>query len=439
MNKLVSPTTNETLAELDAIDSEGIHQAIEEASASFQKWKHSSREERIALFLKVAEGLRNQKESLARTMALEMGKTLRDGLAEVEYAASYFDWFAGPAGEIPTSSTTLPTGKTLTYLKEPVGVVGIITPWNFPLAMAARKIAAALAAGCPLLWKPSPECPLSALALAELCEGLVQVLIGDEKLIGKELLASDTVRKISFTGSTDVGIYLYQASAPTLKKLTLELGGHAPLLVFNDADLEQAVTESLAAKFRSSGQTCVSPNRFLVQGEILPRYRERLLEETKKLKVGSPLDAETDLTDTLHPSVPPKVQAHIQDAVEKGAKTLLKGEHPYEPTILDEVQPHMRIFHEETFGPVIPLLSFKTKEEAVQLANDTPYGLAAYLFTKKEVEIAHALDYGVIGINDGRPSNAALSFGGIKHSGFGREGGPEGIDEYLVAKTLSSN
>jgi len=426
---------------------EGIGRSLEAAQKAFASWKNVPGSVRAQYLRRTAFLMRENREFLAELMAKEMGKPVTEGLGEVEYSASFFDWFAGEAERI--YGMTVPSHhpyKSLMLVYEPVGVCGVITPWNFPLAMPARKIAAALAAGCTVAAKPSGETAASMLLFAHffekigLPEGVFNVLLGDGKFIGKALLHSPIVRKISFTGSTEVGRHLYEHSAGTLKKLTLELGGHAPFLVFDDADLEIAVKEAVVAKFRNTGQTCVAANRFLVQKGIYDAFLERFTEAVKALQVGSPFDPATEVSTVLHPASEEKVRAHIDDALEQGAKALLKGKEPYEPTILTEVTPKMRIFREETFGPVAPITPFSTFEEGIALANDTPFGLAAYLCSsglKQAHRAAAELQYGVIGVNDGLPSSAETSFGGVKQSGLGREGGPTGIYEYLVEKFVS--
>jgi succinate-semialdehyde dehydrogenase/glutarate-semialdehyde dehydrogenase len=444
---LISPTTKLPWKKISMATKELIQNAIIKANQAFLPWKFTPAPHRGLLLRQIATLLHANNELLAHVMAMEMGKPIKEGIKEVEYAAGFFSWFAGEAERI--SGQTVPSNvpnKRLMVLPVPIGVCGIITPWNFPLAMGARKIAAALAAGCTTVVKPSPECPISMLLLAEICRqssippGVVNVLIGHEQEIGQALLQAPTVRKLSFTGSTEIGRYLYRESAHTLKKLTLELGGHAPLIVFDDASIEKAVTGTLAAKFRNNGQTCIAANRILVQKRIYPSFVQSLVEATKQLKVGDPLDQNTDLSNILHPASQKKVQEHIQDALEKGAHPLLLGNSACFPTILEGITPNMKIFHEETFGPVAAITSFDTPEEAIALANQSEYGLAAYVFSENQT-LTHitveALNYGIIGVNDGLPSAPQASFGGVKNSGFGREGGPTGIFEYMTEKFIS--
>lgn len=434
---------------LSTITLEIIHQAIQRSEQRLVEWRQVPAPQRAQILRKIAEAVQGEKEHLAHLMAEEMGKTLRDGRAEVAYTADYFNWFAGEAERIYT--TGVPSNsphKQILIHQEPIGVCAAITPWNFPLAMAARKIAPALAAGCTILVKPAPECPRSLQALVTLAtaqglpEDCLQVLIGDEQLIGQSLLKSPVIRKLSFTGSCEVGRLLYAGSSETLKKLTLELGGHAPLIVCEDAEISLAVQESVKAKFRNNGQTCIAATRFFIQQSVLPAYLSQLKTAVSQLRIGSPFDVRTEITTTLHPSVEDKIRVHLVDALDQGAKLEYGGEFPYQPTILSGVKPHMLAFQEETFGPLISILSFDRDEEAIALANQNPYGLAGYLFTrdlKRMHRLTSQLQVGVIGVNDGAPSAAQISFGGIKDSGFGREGGPFGLREYLVDKCLSIN
>lgn len=444
---LISPSTGKEWISIIEASKQEMDEAIEAAQAAFKLWKAVPSPARGQYLRKIGDALIAQKNQLARTMAMEMGKPISEGVREVRYAAGFFYWFAGEAERI--YGLSIPSqfeNKRLQLSYVPVGVCGIITPWNFPLAMAARKIAAALAAGCTVVCKPSQECPLSLLSLAEICRqidlpaGALNILIGPEKEIGKALLESLWVRKISFTGSCEVGKYLYQESAPTLKKLTLELGGHAPLIVFNDADIETAVKGTITAKFRNNGQTCVAPNRIIVQETIHKPFLKRLLEQIRQLKIGDPLDPKTELSTVLHPSAKRKVEEHLKDALAKGAKGELVGNAPYEPAVLSNVNLRMHVCREETFGPILPILNFKKIEEGILLANATEYGLAAYLFTqdiKTADEAINNLEFGIIGLNDGLPSTPQAAFGGVKNSGFGREGGPTGIYEYLTEKFVS--
>ncbi|WP_420421480.1 NAD-dependent succinate-semialdehyde dehydrogenase [Simkania sp.] len=378
----------------------------------------------------------------------EMGKPLSQARIEADYTASYFVWYAEEAKRI--YGMDIPSqypNKRIQLRYEPIGPCAIISPWNFPLAMAGRKMAAAFAAGCPVIVKPSSDTPLSFILFGNLCleagvpKEALQILVGNGNMIGNALMNASLIRKLSFTGSCEVGKHLYQGSSVSLKKLTMELGGHAPLLVFNDADLEKAVDGAIASKFRQSGQTCVCTNRFFIQSKIYPKFLNRFVEKVQKLKVGDPFEETTDLSFALHPTSVEKAKRHIEDAVKQGAKSHLGAQEPHEPEILTDVTDEMLIFNEETFGPVAGITTFETVQEVLRRANQTPYGLAAYVFTeglKQAEEVCAGLEFGVIGLNDGIFSSAQLPFSGIKASGFGREGGPHGIYEYLKEKVTSS-
>lgn len=443
----ISPVNGKEWKKIHYAGKELAQRVIASCEKAWKEWKQVPGPIRSKVLRKIGYLMDENKCLLAEVMAMEMGKPITEGGREVDYSSGYFHWFAGEAerdyGQIIPSQYA---GKRLMILHEPIGVCGFITPWNFPLAMGARKIAAALAAGCCLLVKPASECPISMLLLAEigrlagLPNGAFNVVIGPEKEIGEEILSSPIVRKLSFTGSTEVGKYLYARSADTLKKLTLELGGHAPLLVFGDADLNKAVAGTIGAKFRNNGQTCIAANRIFVQKDIFKDFLLKLKESVQKLKVGDPLDSGTELSTVLHAASKAKVKAHVEDAKSKGAKVELAGEQPYQPVILSGVTKEMILFREETFGPVAPLIEFKTVDEGIEKANDSIYGLAAYAFTEAlgtANKVMDKLQYGIIGINDGLPSTPQASFGGIKHSGFGREGGPTGLREYQVEKYVS--
>lgn len=444
---LISPATKQPWKDVCQAPLKLTKEAIAAADRALPAWKATPAPKRSQYLRKIGELMIANKQLLAQTMAMEMGKPVKEGVNEVDYAAGFYFWFAGEAerlyGQLIPSSQP---NKQLMLMYEPVGICGIITPWNFPLAMGARKIAAALAAGCTVVSKPSPECPVSASLLADLCRqaelphGVFNVVIGPEKEVGQQLLTSPLVRKISFTGSCAVGKYLYRESAETMKKLTLELGGQAPLLVFDDADLNIAVEGTIIAKLRNNGQTCIAANRLLIQKGIYQAYLDKLLAAIDKLAVGSPLEPNTDISTVLHPASAARVAEHIDDALKKGAKPLLLGDKPYLPTVLTGITPEMRIFREETFGPVLAITAFDTIHQGLALANDCEYGLAAYAFTKSLAQ-AHlcmaSLQYGIIGINDGLPSAPQAAFGGVKNSGLGREGGPTGLHEYLVEKYVS--
>lgn len=444
---LISPVTNQPWKSLSSANTSDAEQAIASAEKAYPLWKNTPPPTRGKYLQRIGNLIEEYAMDFTKIMATEMGKPITQGKGEVSYASGYFYWYAGEAERI--YGVTVPSqfeGKKLMILYEPVGVCATITPWNFPLAIPARKIAAALAAGCTVINKPSPETPVTMLLFAHICKmaelppGVVNVIPGPEKEIGETLLHSSSVRKLSFTGSTKVGKYLYRQSAETLKKLTLELGGHAPLIVFDDADIDKAVSGTILSKFRNNGQTCVCPNRIFVQEGIYVAFVEKLIDEIKKLRLGDPFDPKSELSAVLHPASIEKVNRHIQDAIDKGAKAELMGKEPYEPVVLSHVTPEMVIFNEETFGPVVPLIRFKGDEEGIAMANASEFGLSSYVFTenlKRANRVIDALEYGIIGLNDGLPSTYQASFGGVKSSGFGREGGPTGIKEYLVEKFVS--
>ncbi len=403
--------------------------------------------QRSLILDRIVSLLEEEKPDIAKLITLETGKPIREATNEVDYTASYFKWFSEEAKrvygmEIPSQFSD----KRLFLKYEPIGPSAIITPWNFPIAMAGRKIAAAFAAGCPIIAKPSPETPASLITLGTLClkagipKEALQILIGNEKKIGKAFLNAPSIRKLSFTGSLKIGQYLYRGCAQTLKKMTMELGGNAPCIIFDDADLEKALEGTLIAKFRQSGQTCICVNRLFVQKNIYSKFLEGFIEKVKQLPIGNPLEELTYFSYAIHPLSEKKTKAHIKEALSKGAKTHLGATKPYEPEILTNVTDDMLIFNEETFGPVAAIASFEDQDEVIRRANQTPYGLAAYVFTEglqRSETICHRLQFGMIGLNDGSPSSAQLPFGGIKASGLGREGGPTGIYEYLTEKIIS--
>lgn len=445
MTDYTSITLKKPWKKLKLADEADVTNAL--TSSETDALKNLSAYDRAKILHQTATLLRENTAELAKCITLEMGKTLKDSTAEVLYAANYFDWFAEEAKRI--FGYTIPARqkeKRISVEYYPVGTVAIITPWNFPIAMAARKVAPAIASGCNSIVKPSSTSPLSMLAIAELSKqaglpaGALSILPGDADKISKQLLSDFRVRKLTFTGSTAVGEKLYKQATSTFKKVTMELGGHAPVLIFEDADLDRAVNETINTKLRVSGQTCVCANRIFVHKSLEKPFIQKLKEKISQFKIGNPLNSDTDLTNILHPSSTKKIPKQIQDALKKGAACPLQGKAPYEPTILTGITKEMEIYTEETFGPVFPILTFTTEEEAIQMANDTIYGLAAYVFTK-DIEKAHrvtsALDYGIIGLNDGLPTTPEAPFGGVKASGFGREGGPKGIYEYLIEKTIS--
>ncbi|MXX29244.1 MAG: NAD-dependent succinate-semialdehyde dehydrogenase, partial [Gammaproteobacteria bacterium] len=391
-------------------------------------------------------------EDLAVIMTAEQGKPLAESRGEVAYGAAFLEWFAEEAPRVYGDTIPGPApDKRVVTLKQPVGVVACITPWNFPIAMLTRKVGPALAAGCAVVCKPAAATPLSALAIAELAvradipAGVVNVLAGDTRAIGGELTANPEVRKLTFTGSTAVGKMLLEQCAATVKRTSMELGGNAPFIVFNDADLDAAVQGALICKFRNAGQTCVCANRILVQSDIHDAFAERLAATVAALRVGNGMQPETEVGPLIDSKAADSVLGMVEDAVELGAEVLaggqraVNGECFVEPTILTGVRSDMRVFREEIFGPVAPLVKFDTDDEAVDLANDSEYGLAAYFYSRdigRVWRMAERLDYGIVGINEGIISNEAAPFGGMKASGIGREGSKYGMDEYLEVKYL---
>lgn len=446
------PADREVIAEIADCGADLADHAAEVAWSAFESWRELSAFDRSDVLRRWRDLMMKEQEALARTMTREMGKPIREARGEIAYAAAFVAWYAEEA--VRVTGEVFPTAaghKRALALRQPVGPVFAITPWNFPAAMVTRKAAPALAAGCSFVLKPAEQTPLSALLLAELWreaggpDGTFQVLpTSDPAPLSNALLDDPRMRKITFTGSTEVGRILYGRSARTIKKISLELGGHAPFLIFADADLDDAVRESIACKFRNAGQTCVCTNRIYVQEEIADAFAERYVEAVGALRTGDPMDEATDVGPLVDEQGLRKVQDHVADAIAKGADLRIGGEADdglyYRPTVLTGVTPRMRLMQEETFGPVAPILTFSDDAEAVRLANDTPYGLASYLYTNdlsRAWKVAEALEYGIVGVNDGIPSAAQAPFGGMKQSGIGREGGPWGIEEYLEIKYVS--
>ncbi|EOT0599754.1 NAD-dependent succinate-semialdehyde dehydrogenase [Acinetobacter baumannii] len=444
--------TGETLAWVKTYDRAGVEAAINRSAKAQAAWKKQTALARADVLLAWYNLMLEHKENLAQILTAEQGKPLAEARGEIGYAASFIRWFAEQArrvdGEVLTP--TLPNQRLL-VIKQAIGVTAAITPWNFPAAMITRKAGPAIAAGCSMLVKPAEQTPLTAHALEVLAlqAGLpADVLInisGDAVEVGKTLCESDIVRKLSFTGSTQVGRILMQQCAPTIKKLSLELGGNAPVLVFDDANLEQAVQGIMASKYRNSGQTCVCANRIYVQDGIYDALAEHLVEAVSKLKVGDGRQEGSTQGPLIDEDAIAKVQSHIADATEKGATVRIGGQRSalggtfFEPTVLTGVTQDMKVSKEETFGPLAPLFRFKTEDEAVAMANDTEFGLAAYLFTQstaRQWRVGEALEYGMVGINTGAISNEVAPFGGVKQSGLGREGSKFGIEEYVEMKYL---
>ena len=443
------PATGETIGRVPRFGRAETRQAIEAAAAALLDWRARTGKERAASLRKWFDLVVANHEDLARLITLEQGKPLAESRGEIAYGAAFIEWFAEEAKRaygdmIPSHARD----KRLAVIKQPIGVVGSITPWNFPNAMITRKVSPALAAGCTIVLKPAPETPFSALALAVLAEraglpkGVFNVITGVDTEIGGELTSNPTVRKISFTGSTEVGRLLMGQCAATIKKVSLELGGNAPFIVFDDADLDAAVEGAVASKFRNAGQTCVCANRILVQSSIYDEFSRRLVTAVKTLKLGSGFDEGVTIGPMINEAAIDKVETHIQDAVSKGATiasggTRAGGSRFFTPTVLTGVTTAMAVASEETFGPVAPLFTFKTEDEAIALANATEYGLAAYFFGRdigRVWRVAEALEYGMVGVNTGMISTELAPFGGVKESGIGREGSKYGIEDYLEVK-----
>lgn len=426
--------------------------AIRAAEQAFPGWKARTAEERARILRRWFELMLQHQEDLALLMTSEQGKPLAEARGEIAYAASFIEWFAEEARRVYGEVIPSPwPDKQIIVTREPVGVCAAITPWNFPAAMITRKVAPALAAGCTIIVKPATQTPLSALAMAELAQraglpaGVLNVVTGNARVIGAELTASPVVRKLSFTGSTETGRLLAAQCAPTLKKMSLELGGNAPFIVFDDADLDAAVEGALASKFRNTGQTCVCSNRLLVQDGVYEAFAGKLATAIAELRVGNGIEPGVQQGPLIDSAALSKVEELVADAVDQGARVLSGGQRHalggtfYEPTLLADVTPAMRLAREEIFGPVAPLFRFGTEAEAIALANDTEFGLAAYFYSRdvgRVWRVSRALDYGMVGINSGVISTAVAPFGGVKQSGMGREGSRHGIDEYLETKYL---
>jgi succinate-semialdehyde dehydrogenase / glutarate-semialdehyde dehydrogenase len=449
---VTSPATGNPLGDAADCTAEHAQAAIEVAWRAFEGWRATTPFERATILRRWFELIVENQASLAELMTAEMGKTLREARGEAAYAASFVEWYAEEGKR--TYGSWIPSHarhKRQLSIRQPVGPVYAVTPWNFPAAMITRKAAPALAAGCTMILKPAEQTPFTALRLAELWldaggpAGTLQVLpTMDPAGVTAVMMADSRVRKVTFTGSTEVGRLLYRQAAQTIKKISFELGGHAPYLVFDDADVERAVREVIACKFRNNGQTCVCTNRIYVQDGIHDEFVAAFAAAVGGLRLGDPRDEQTDVGPLVDAQGLAKVEDHVQDAVAKGATVLVGGSVAhglyYQPTLLSHVMPGMKILDEETFGPVAPVLRFGSEEEGIAHANNTPYGLAAYLYTEnltRALRVSEALDYGIIGVNDGIPAAAHVPFGGVKESGIGREGGPWGIEEYLETKYIS--
>jgi len=447
-----NPATGETLGVVPKLGRDETRRAIEAAARAFPAWRRKTAKERASVLRRWFDLMMANQDDLARLMTLEQGKPLSESKGEVAYAAAFLEWFGEEAKRV--YGDTIPAhqaDKRIVVTKEPIGVVACITPWNFPLAMITRKAGPAIASGCTVVLKPASQTPFSALALAELAEragvpqGVFNVVTGSASEIGGELTSNGTVRKLSFTGSTEVGKVLMAQCAVTVKKLSLELGGNAPFIVFDDADLDAAVDGAIQSKYRNTGQTCVCANRLLVQARVYDAFAGKLADAVRKLQPAPGLDSGATQGPLIDDKAVEKVESHIADALSKGASVLVGGKRHarggrfFEPTILTGVTPAMAVAREETFGPVAPLFTFENEADAIALANATEFGLAAYFYGRdigRIWRVAEALEYGIVGINTGLISTEVAPFGGVKESGIGREGSKYGIEEFVEVKYL---
>ncbi len=448
-----NPATGEILGTVPNMGAAETRRAIEAANAAFPAWRAKTAKERSTILRKWFDLMMANQEDLAKILTAEQGKPLTEARGEIAYGASFIEWFAEEGKRI--YGDTIPqhqADRRIVVLKEPIGVCAAITPWNFPNAMITRKSGPALAAGCTMVLKPASATPYSALVMAELGEragipkGVFSIVTGGSSAIGSEMTSNPLVRKITFTGSTQVGKLLLQQCASTVKKASMELGGNAPFIVFDDADIDAAVEGALASKYRNAGQTCVCANRLLVQDKVYDAFAAKLTEKVKTMKVGNGMEPGVVQGPLIDAAAVTKVEEHISDALSKGAKVLTGGKRHalggtfFEPTVLANVNTTMKVTKEETFGPVAPLFRFKDEKEAIRLANDTEFGLASYFYGRdigRIWRVAEALEYGIVGINTGIISTEVAPFGGVKESGLGREGSKYGIDDYLVIKYLA--
>ena len=449
---VVNPADGQVIGTVPAFSAVETRAAIEAANRAFPAWRAKTAKERAQILRKWYDLMMANQEDLAIIMTAEQGKPMAESRGEIGYGGSFIEWFAEEGKRAYGDVIPQPLGdRRIVVTKEPVGVVGMITPWNFPNAMITRKAGPALAAGCTVIARPATATPFSALALCELGEragippGVFNVITGPSGDVGGEITANPIVRKLSFTGSTEVGKILLEQCAHTVKKVSMELGGNAPFIVFDDADMDSAVSGAIASKYRNTGQTCVCANRFLVQGGVYDTFAERLAEASSKLVVGPGLEGDTQQGPLIDDDAVAKVEEHIQDAVDKGATVIQGGKrHPlggnfFEPTVIANVNTQMKVAREETFGPLAPIFRFETDDEAVQLANDTEFGLAAYFYSRdigRIWRVAEQLEYGIVGINTGIISTEVAPFGGMKESGIGREGSHYGLDEFMEVKYM---
>ena len=449
---VTNPATGEKLGSVPHMGAAETRRAIEAAQAAWPAWRKKTARERSTILRAWGELMLANADDLALIMTAEQGKPLAEAKGEITYAASFLEWFAEEARRIEGDTLQSPwPDRRIVVTREPIGVCAAITPWNFPAAMITRKAGPALAAGCPMVVKPAELTPFSALALAVLAEragvpkGVFSVLTGDSKAIGGEMTASPIVRKLSFTGSTQVGRILMQQSAPTIKKLSLELGGNAPFIVFDDADLDAAVEGAIASKYRNAGQTCVCANRLYVQDGVYDAFAAKLVAAVAKLMVGNGQEPGVTQGPLIEEKAVRKVEEHIADAVSKGARVLAGGQRHalghsfFQPTVLADAAPGMLVAREETFGPLAPLFRFRTEDEVIAMANDSEFGLAAYFYARdigRVWRVAEAIESGMVGVNTGLMSTEIAPFGGVKQSGLGREGSRYGMDDYLVTKYI---
>ena len=449
---VTNPATGETIGTVPRLGADETRRAIEAANAAYPAWRAMTAKERAGVLRKWFELMLANLDDLAVLMTAEQGKPMAESRGEIAYAASFLEWFAEEGKRAYGDVIPQTIGdRRIIVTKEPVGVVASITPWNFPSAMITRKVGPALAAGCTIVAKPATATPYSATALAELAEragvpaGVFNVVTGSAGAIGGEMTSNPTVRKITFTGSTEVGKMLMEQSARTVKKVSMELGGNAPFIVFDDAQMDAAIAGAMASKYRNTGQTCVCANRFLIQDNVYDEFSEKLADAANKLVVGDGLKGETQQGPLIDSAAVDKVEEHIEDAVAKGARVIAGGKRHelggtfFEPTVLVDVDTQMKVAREETFGPVAPLFRFSTEDEAIQLANDTEFGLAAYFYSRdigRIWRVAEGLEYGIVGINEGIISTEVAPFGGMKESGIGREGAHHGLDEFLEVKYM---
>lgn len=446
-----NPATGELLATVPKGGANEAKLAVDAASKAFDLWSKMTAYERSAKLKKWFELIQQSHEELAVTITREQGKPLAEARGEIAYANGFIEWYAEEAKRIygETIPASVPSKRIFVH-KQPVGVAAIITPWNFPAAMITRKVAPALAAGCTVVIKPAEQTPLTAIKLVELAikagfpPGVINVVAGDAAEIGNTWQQDERVRKLSFTGSTAVGKHLMKGAAETMKRISLELGGHAPVIIMDDCDIDRAVDQVIAAKFRNAGQTCVCANRIYVQQSIVATFAEQLTEKVLQLKVGNGLEKEVVIGPLIDEAAVQKVTEHVEDALQKGAQLTTGGRRQhalfFEPTVLLNVSDEMLCMREETFGPVTPITTFETEDEVIKRANNSQFGLAAYVFTKdisRGIRISEQLEFGIVGLNDGLPSTPQAPFGGFKQSGLGREGGHYGLDEYIEVKYIS--